>query len=78
MEQVTHLTVQEAAQSLGVADITIRAAILGGRLPATIIYGRKVIASADVEVYRQRTQPDGKKRVGRPHKSRGGNDVSQS
>ncbi len=68
MEQATHLTVQEAAQTLGVTDVTVRAAILDGRLPATMIYGRKVIACGDVECYRQRTQPSGEKRIGRPRK----------
>ena len=60
------LTVQDAAKSLGVTDITIRAALTGGRLPFVEKYGRKLIKRSDVEKYRARTQPEGKPRVGRP------------
>ncbi len=63
------LTVQDAALELGVTDGTIRTALSEGRLPFVEKYGRKLIIRTNLEIYRQRTQPNGKKRVGRPHKS---------
>jgi len=60
------LTVQDAAKELGVTDISVRAALNDNRLPFIEKYGRKLITRGDVEAYRQRTQPEGKPRVGRP------------
>jgi len=66
----TLLTVQEAAASLGVTDGAVRLALSQGRLPSVEKYGRKLVAWPDLDVYRQRTQPGGVKRVGRPRKGR--------
>ena len=62
------LTVQQVASHLGVTDGAIRLALSQGRLPFIEKYGRKLVTKADVDVYRQRAQPNGEKRVGRPRK----------
>lgn len=62
------LTVQQVAADLGVTDGAIRLALSQGRLPFVEKYGRKLVAAVDVEAYRQRAQPNGVKRVGRPRK----------
>jgi excisionase family DNA binding protein len=65
-----YLTVQEAAESLTVTESAVRQAILDGRLLATEKYGRKVIHRTEVEAYRQRTQPGGAAKAGRPFGSK--------
>ena len=63
-----YLTVQEVAAELGLAETTIRTSVAKGNLPFTMKFGRKLIDRADMDAYRQRTQPDGVKKVGRPRK----------
>jgi len=67
-----YLTVPEAAAALGVQAVTIWTAIAEERLPAQVIYGRKVVAKSEVEAYRSRTQPEGMPLKGRPRKQKGG------
>jgi excisionase family DNA binding protein len=62
------LTVQQAASRLRVTDGAVRLALSQGRLPFVEKYGRKLIAHPDLNAYQQRTQPEGVKKVGRPHK----------
>jgi excisionase family DNA binding protein len=64
----TLLTVTEAAAQLGVSQSAIRNATLDGRLASTVRYGRKLIATGDLEAYRRRSQPDGQPSRGRPRK----------
>ena len=59
------LTVQEAANMLGVRDSTMRSALLQGRLSFTMVEGRKMIKRQDLIEYQARTQPDGVSRIGR-------------
>ena len=66
MDTENLLTVQQAARLLGVDDNAVRIATKEGRLPYTHALGRKVIHRADLESYRQRTQPGGAKSRGRP------------
>lgn len=68
METEIFFTVQEAAERIGVTANAIRNATLDGRLPFEQKYGRKVIAAAELEAYRLRSQPEGEKRSGRPRK----------
>ena len=63
-----YLTVQDAAAALGISEVSVRSALNRSRLPFVEKYGRKLIARAALDAYRQRTQPDGVKRVGRPRK----------
>ena len=63
-----YLTVQDAAADLGITEVSVRSALNRSRLPFVEKYGRKLIARADLDAYRQRTQPDGVKKVGRPRK----------
>ena len=56
------LTVQQAAARLRVGETAIRNAILRGRLPSLEMFGRKLIAKADLEAYQQNAKP------GRPRK----------
>jgi len=65
MEGETLLTVQDAAKRLGVGETAIRNALLRGRLPYQVQYGRKLIRLADLETYRQKARP------GRPKKQEG-------
>ena len=64
------LTVQEAAKELNVSEGAVRTAISAGRIPHVVKLGRKAIHRADLIAYKQRTQPDGGKRIGRPPGSR--------
>ena len=66
MEPEAFLTVQEAAQELQVTEGAVRLALSQARLAHTLKYGRKLIARHDLAAYKQRTQPEGVKRVGRP------------
>ena len=59
---------RQAAELLNVADATVRRAVLSGSLPHVVLFGRKLIRVADLEDYQARTQPQGKKKVGRPRK----------
>jgi hypothetical protein len=65
MEGETLLTVQDAAKRSGVGETAIRNALLRGRLPYQIQYGRKLIRLTDLETYRQTARP------GRPKKQVG-------
>ena len=65
------LTVREAAGALGVSESAVRNATLEGRLGFVVKYGRKLIARADVDEYRRRTQPEGKPLAHRPRKALG-------
>lgn len=67
-EEETLYTVQEAAGLLGVGETAIRNAMLDNRLPYEWKYGRKLIKQSDLDAYKQRTQPEGEKRIGRPPK----------
>lgn len=62
MEADELLTVQEAAEWLGVGDTAVRNAMLRGRLPFVRRYGRKLIALPELAAYKERTRP------GRPPK----------
>jgi hypothetical protein len=59
------LTVQEAAVRAGLGETAIRNAILRGRLPEVLRYGRKLIRASDLETYQRNAKP------GRPKKERG-------
>ncbi len=72
METQGYLTVQEVARELQVSDGAVRTAILEGRLPSTIAFGRKIVSRADLDAYKQRTRPEGEKPKGRPHKATSG------
>ncbi|MGI4789499.1 MAG: helix-turn-helix domain-containing protein [Janthinobacterium lividum] len=63
------LTVPQAAKELGVTQGSVRIAIYEGRLPSVEMYDRKLIAQADLDAYKKRSQPDGVKKVGRPRKA---------
>lgn len=62
------LTVPEVALELGVTQPAVRNAIYENRLPSVNMYGRHLIARRDLDAYKQRTQPGGVKKVGRPRK----------
>ena len=62
------MTVPQVSRELGVTGGAIHIAITLGRLPCVVRYGRKLIARTELDAYRQRTQPDGVKKVGRPRK----------
>ena len=66
-----YLTVQDAAADLGITEVSVRSALNRSRLPFVEKYGRKLIARADLAAYKQRTQPDGMKKVGRPRNGQG-------
>ena len=66
MEEQEYLTVPEAVALLGSTDSSIRTAMRQGRLPFIVKYGRKLIARADLDAYKQRTRPNGEKPRGRP------------
>lgn len=64
-----YLTVQEACRELGLAETTVRTTLSEGRLPFVVKFGRKLIDRTDLDNYRQRTQPSGVKKSGRPRKT---------
>jgi excisionase family DNA binding protein len=68
IEIANFLTVQEAANELGVTDAAIRSAILKNRLGSVTMFGRKLISRGDLAAYKARTRPDGVKTVGRPRR----------
>lgn len=57
------LTVQDAAREAGLTEDAVRKAIAQGRLPHTVMYGRKLIRREDFNSYRATAKP------GRPPKS---------
>ena len=60
----------EAAILVGTSPSAISNAAAEGRLPFTLVYGRRLYARADLEAYKQRTQGmSGKKAHGRPRKT---------
>jgi excisionase family DNA binding protein len=65
------ITVQEAAQELSIHEATVRKAFQESRLPYIEKYGRKLISRTDLNAYKQRTQPEGVKKIGRPRKRQG-------
>lgn len=69
MEETDYLTIPQVSRELGAAAQTVHTAISEGRLPFVVKYGRKLVARADVEAYRERTRPDGEKPKGRPRGS---------
>ena len=63
-EPLLLLTVPDAAKRSGAAETTIRNAMRRGRLPYREMYGRKLIAAADLLAYRATA------RRGRPKKQK--------
>jgi len=68
MDDETFLTIQEAAQRLGVSESAIRNATLQGRLPFTKKYGRKLVSVQDLEAYRERAHGNEPVGAGRPRR----------
>ena len=68
MDGSEFLTVSEVSDFLGVGLVAVRSAIRDRRLPSQRIFGRIVVTRVDAQAYKNRTQPDGVKRVGRPRK----------
>lgn len=62
-----YVSVQEAAAILEINDASVRQALLQGRLPYVLRFGRKLIARTVLEEYRVRTQVE--PRRGRPKKT---------
>jgi hypothetical protein len=60
---------REVAAILGVAEGTVRGAVLRGRLEYVVKYQRKLIPRAALDDYIRRTRPNGQKPRGRPKKS---------
>ena len=58
------ITVQEAAKIAGVSETAIRSALLRGRLPFVLKYGRKLIERPVFDRYRETARP------GRPRKAK--------
>lgn len=63
-----YFTVQEAAQELGITEVSARSALNRKRLPFVVMFGRNLITRPDLDAYKQRTQPEGVEKVGRPRK----------
>jgi excisionase family DNA binding protein len=63
-----YFTIQAVAKELGVADASVRQAVLRGSLAHVVMYGRKLIPRAALEDYIARTRPGGVRRTGRPPK----------
>ncbi len=66
-----YLSIPEAATYSGVVEQTIRNAVSDGRLPSVKKFGKNLVKRADMDAYKQRTQPEGVPRVGRPRKDAG-------
>lgn len=66
MDTTGLLTAQQVADLMNVHLMCVYQAIRDGRLPAQRIFGRTVVARADVETYLRRARPDGVKVKGRP------------
>ena len=64
----SYLTVAEAAAMLKIKTQSLRTAIQTGRLPVVRVHGRVLITPEALEEYRQRTQPEGRPKQGRPPK----------
>ena len=62
------LTATQAAEYLVVGLTAVSNAAADGRLPYVLVYGRKLFRRADLDEYKERSQPDKVKRVGRPPK----------
>jgi hypothetical protein len=62
------LTVPQTAAELGVTRSAVHIALAEGRLPFVVKYQQKLVSRPDLDAYKQRTQPEGVKRVGRPKK----------
>lgn len=54
---------------LGISQAAVRNAIYEGRLASVKLYGRPLVSRADLDAYKQRTQPDGVKKTGRPRRA---------
>ena len=65
------MTVPEVALELGVTQTAVRNAVYENRLPSVKMYGKPLIARTDLDAYKQRTQPSGVKKVGRPKRVNG-------
>jgi len=63
------MTVQEAAELLGIHKVSVYQAIRDGRLPCVTVFGRKVVSRSDVLAYKARTEEIGPK-GGRPHRQK--------
>ena len=66
METDELITINEAADILGVKPGSVYTAIRQDRLTCTILYGRKLLKREDVQNYMQATRPTGEKPKGRP------------
>lgn len=63
-----YLSMKQAAEQLGVVDSRIRQAVIDGSLPHVVLFGRKLIPRDALRDYEARTQPQGRKKIGRPRK----------
>ena len=68
MENKDLLTAPEVCNELSISRGAVHNAMTEGRLPFTVMYGRKLISRTDLDAYRQRTRPEGEKPRGRPRK----------
>lgn len=66
METDDLLTVPEVAALLGIAQTTVHNAISNGNLPHVHKYGRRLVARSAALEYKERAQPDGAPKRGRP------------
>lgn len=62
------LTVEQAAEELGIQPGTLRNAMTEGRIPVVRVFSRRLLTREAIEEYRNRTQPDGTILRGRPRK----------
>lgn len=60
------ITAKETARRLGVGLSAVTNAARQGRLPYVEVHGKRLFRVTEVEEYRIRSQPEGKKSVGRP------------
>lgn len=66
METDDLLTVPEVAALLGIAQTTVHAAMSKGKLPYIHKYGRRLVPRSVALAYKERAQPDGAPKRGRP------------
>lgn len=65
-----YLTVDQAAERLGITTPAVYIAIREKRLPARRLFGRLVVHQRDLDAYQARTQADGQPRTARPGRPR--------
>lgn len=68
MDASKYMNIPDAAAFLGIQQGTLHSQVSKGYIAHEVFFGKKCILISDLEEYKNRAQPDGQPKRGRPRK----------